>query len=58
ANVSVDLTDAELARADAVMVLTDHSGIDWQHVLDSSPLVVDFRNVYAGTPRSNQLWKL
>ncbi|MCW2956575.1 MAG: hypothetical protein JWO69_1444 [Thermoleophilia bacterium] len=40
------------------MVLTDHSGIDWQHVLDSSPLVVDFRNVYAGTPRSNQLWKL
>ncbi|MCW2962452.1 MAG: UDP-N-acetyl-D-glucosamine dehydrogenase [Thermoleophilia bacterium] len=58
ANISVELTPEELDRADAVMVLTDHSGIDWQHVLDSSPLVVDFRNVYAGTPRSNQLWKL
>jgi UDP-N-acetyl-D-glucosamine dehydrogenase len=58
ANRSVELSPEELDRSDAVMVLTDHSGIDWQHVLDSSPLVVDFRNVYAGTPRSNQLWKL
>jgi UDP-N-acetyl-D-glucosamine dehydrogenase len=58
ANVSVELSDRELAAADAVMVLTDHSGIDWIHIHDRASLVVDFRNVYKDTPRSERLWKL
>ncbi|MBC7462008.1 MAG: nucleotide sugar dehydrogenase [Thermoleophilia bacterium] len=58
ANMSVELSDGELSRADAVMVLTDHSGIDWQRILEACALTVDFRNVYAGTPRSDTLWKL
>jgi UDP-N-acetyl-D-glucosamine dehydrogenase len=58
ADRSVALTDAELERADAVMVITDHSNIDWEHVLERASVVVDYRNVYADTPRSDKLWKL
>jgi UDP-N-acetyl-D-glucosamine dehydrogenase len=58
ADRSVELTDAELDRADAVMVITNHSTIDWQHVLDRAKVIVDYRNVYADEPRSEQLWKL
>ncbi|MCW2955654.1 MAG: nucleotide sugar dehydrogenase [Thermoleophilia bacterium] len=58
ADVSVELTDAELEAADAVMVITNHSEIDWERVLDKSQVVIDYRNVYAGTPRSERLWKL
>jgi UDP-N-acetyl-D-glucosamine dehydrogenase len=58
ANESVELTDALLAEADAVMVVTDHSGVDWQRVLDRSRVVVDFRNVYAHVQRSDTMWKL
>ena len=58
ADVSVELTDAELEAADAVMVITNHSEIDWDRVLDRSKVVIDYRNVYAGTPRSERLWKL
>ena len=58
ANRSVDLTDELLETADAVMVITDHTSIDWQRVLDRAPVVIDFRNVYRDTPRSDRLWKL
>ncbi|MCW2950010.1 MAG: hypothetical protein JWN41_1023, partial [Thermoleophilia bacterium] len=58
ANRSVALDTEELTRADAVMVLTDHSGIDWHSILECASLTVDFRNVYSGTPKSERLWKL
>ncbi len=45
---SVPFDDAELARADAVVVITDHSSIDYQRVVDVAPLVVDTRNATAG----------
>ena len=35
----------ELAAADCVVVITDHSAIDWQLVADHSALVVDTRHV-------------
>ena len=51
----VELTDEALAGADAVVVVTAHSGIDWQRVADRSQLVVDFRNA---VPRGENVWTL
>lgn len=42
---SVPLTDAALAKADAVVVVTDHAAIDWMRVAARAALVVDTRNV-------------
>ena len=52
---SVSLTDEALAESDAVVVVTAHSGIDWQRVADAAPLVVDFRNA---VPRGENVWTL
>ena len=49
---SVALSDAELARADAAVVVTDHSSIDYQRVVDQTALVVDTRNALARTKPS------
>jgi UDP-N-acetyl-D-glucosamine dehydrogenase len=51
-HVSVPLTDDVLSRADVVVIVTDHSRIDYQHVVDSTSLVVDTRNALARTRRS------
>lgn len=48
---SVPLTDAELKRADAVVIVTDHSVIDYQHVVDLAAVVVDTRNATAKLTR-------
>ncbi len=37
-----------LAGADCVVIITDHSIFDWQHVIDHSKLVVDTRNATGG----------
>jgi UDP-N-acetyl-D-glucosamine dehydrogenase len=42
--VSVPLTDEALATADAVIVATDHSSVDYARVVERAPLVVDTRN--------------
>jgi UDP-N-acetyl-D-glucosamine dehydrogenase len=49
---SVDL-DAALAGADLVCIVTAHSTIDYQSVVDAAPLVVDFRGVTRGIPAHN-----
>lgn len=41
---SVDLTPETLAAADAVLILTDHSNIDYDQVVEKAQLVVDTRN--------------
>lgn len=43
---SQPLTAEVLAAQDAVLVVTDHQGIDYDLVLDSAELVVDTRGVY------------
>lgn len=43
--VGVPLSDAVLDAADAVVVITDHAGVDYQRVADRAALVVDARNV-------------
>jgi UDP-N-acetyl-D-glucosamine dehydrogenase len=46
---SVALSDEELKRSDAVVIVTDHSSIDYQRLVDSANLVVDTRNATART---------
>jgi UDP-N-acetyl-D-glucosamine dehydrogenase len=50
-HTSVQFTDAEIARADAVVIVTDHSSIDYQRVVDLASVVVDTRNATAGLTR-------
>src|SRR5207244_11705010 len=50
---SVDLTDEELADADCVVILTDHSAFDYQQVVDHARIVVDPRNAPWGLPVSD-----
>jgi UDP-N-acetyl-D-glucosamine dehydrogenase len=47
--VGVPLTDDTLARADAVVIVTDHSAVDYQHLVDKAALVVDSRNALSHT---------
>jgi UDP-N-acetyl-D-glucosamine dehydrogenase len=49
---SVAFSDAELARADAVVIVTDHTAVDYQRVVDVARLVVDTRNATAGLLRN------
>jgi UDP-N-acetyl-D-glucosamine dehydrogenase len=42
---SVALTDEEIDKADAVVIVTDHSNVDYQRLLDRSRVIVDTRNV-------------
>jgi UDP-N-acetyl-D-glucosamine dehydrogenase len=46
-HASVALTPAVLAGADAVVIVTDHSSIDYQMVVDHARVVVDTRNATA-----------
>lgn len=45
---SVALTPATLAATDAVVIVTDHSGVDYAAVMAHAPLVVDTRGVLRG----------
>ena len=44
-----ELSEQELAEADAVIVLTDHGGIDYQLVSDHATYVLDTRHVCSGS---------
>ena len=48
---SVELTDAVLEGADLVVVVTDHSGVDYARVADLARLVVDTRGVMRNPPQ-------
>jgi UDP-N-acetyl-D-glucosamine dehydrogenase len=50
--VGVALTDDAVSRADVVVIVTDHSAIDYQHLVDTASLVVDTRNALAKTRKS------
>jgi UDP-N-acetyl-D-glucosamine dehydrogenase len=45
----VALTEAEAEAADAVVIVTDHSSIDYQWLVDHTDLVVDSRNATVRT---------
>src|SRR6476646_8018846 len=48
---SVSLTNEELQSADCVIIVTDHSDIDYKHVCSLVPLIVDTRNALNGDIR-------
>jgi UDP-N-acetyl-D-glucosamine dehydrogenase len=48
---SVPLTDDELTAADCLVIVTDHSRIDYQRVCRLTPLIVDTRNALNGDLR-------
>jgi UDP-N-acetyl-D-glucosamine dehydrogenase len=50
--LSIALTDDELRRADAVVIVTDHKSIDYQRLVDRASLIVDTRNATAKTTRT------
>ncbi len=41
---SIDLTSETLRNSDCVVIVTDHSGIDYNRVIKHAKLVVDTRN--------------
>jgi UDP-N-acetyl-D-glucosamine dehydrogenase len=51
---SVPLTAETIARADAVVILTDHTSIDYQWVVDHARLVLDTRNATAAVSRGRE----
>lgn len=48
---SVELSDAELSEADCVIIVTDHTEIDYGRITRLAPLVVDTRNALNGDVR-------
>ena len=46
---SVPFTPVELSSADVVVIITDHTSIDYQMVVDNASVIVDTRNATAGT---------
>lgn len=53
---SVALTPEVLAAADAVVVVTNHSAIDWEMVIEHAPLIFDTRNAIPS--RASHIHKL
>ena len=48
-HTGVALTDEEIKKADAVVIVTDHSSIDYQRLVNRAALVIDTRNAMAKT---------
>jgi UDP-N-acetyl-D-glucosamine dehydrogenase len=47
---SIPLTDQALREADAVMIVTDHSSIDYEHVARLARTIIDTRNACGARP--------
>jgi UDP-N-acetyl-D-glucosamine dehydrogenase len=48
---SIELTDEELERADCAVIVTDHSGVDYDRVCRLSQVIVDTRNALSRDQR-------
>jgi len=53
---SVKLSDELLKEQDAVIIVTDHSNIDYKNIVDNSQVIVDTRNTLSGI-KSNKIFK-
>ena len=49
---SISIDAQNVASYDAVLIVTDHSKVDWQLLVDAAQLVVDTRNVTARVTRA------
>lgn len=52
------LTDEALAGADCVLIVTDHTDVDYERVVRQAPLVVDTRNATAHVTGADRVWRL
>lgn len=52
------LTAEELRAADCVLILTDHSNVDYALVTREARLVVDTRNATAHLPEAAHIWRM
>jgi UDP-N-acetyl-D-glucosamine dehydrogenase len=58
-DVGLRSVELEPESYDCVVIVTDHSQIDYEDVADRAKLVVDFRNATpAQAPREGKVWKL
>src|SRR5438132_6675115 len=48
---SVDLNDEEIRTSDCVLIVTNHSQIDYHRIIELAPLIVDTRNALNGDLR-------
>jgi UDP-N-acetyl-D-glucosamine dehydrogenase len=55
---SVELTDEEIQQADCVVIVTNHSAVDYQRVVNLAPLVVDTRNALNGDVRKGSVARI
>jgi UDP-N-acetyl-D-glucosamine dehydrogenase len=51
---AVTLTDEALAAADCVVILTDHPGFDYRHIVETAAVVIDSRNATWGLPAADE----
>lgn len=49
----VTLKDKQLAEYDAILILTEQQGVDYDSLLNSGTLIIDTRNVYNGINNKN-----
>ncbi|HMG74064.1 MAG TPA: nucleotide sugar dehydrogenase [Pyrinomonadaceae bacterium] len=49
--LSVDLNDEEIRTSDCVLIVTNHSQIDYHRIIELAPLIVDTRNALNGDLR-------
>lgn len=55
---AIPLTDEALRSADCVVIVTDHSEVDYERVVRLAPLVVDTRNATAHISGADHVWRL
>ena len=55
---SKTLTTSELKAADCVLILTDHSNVDYALVAREARLVVDTRNATGNLPEAAHIWRM
>ncbi|MBU4311293.1 MAG: nucleotide sugar dehydrogenase [Candidatus Omnitrophica bacterium] len=55
---SVDLTRENIGSSDCVVILTDHSKVDYKLIVDSANLIIDTRNVLKEFKGKNNIVKL
>ncbi|HLL80905.1 MAG TPA: hypothetical protein VKT25_15455, partial [Ktedonobacteraceae bacterium] len=50
-------SDEELRAADCVVILTNHSYIDYEQVIEKASLVIDTRNATGHLPPAAHIWR-
>ncbi len=55
---SIALTDDEVRSADCIVIVTDHSSVDYKRVCELSKLIIDTRNALSGDLRKNACAKI